>query len=350
MDTNSNLKLSDIFSMIKEFILFYKSFKKVNILIVLISFLGCFVFFKIEKAKYEASSSFVLMEGSGSKAGGLASLGSQFGIDLGSIGGQSNSIFSGDNIFDIFKTRELVEKVLLSPYSKTTNEKNTITLADQYLKMYPSFIQNVILRKPINSVSFSNYNPKNSPDRIKDEMLFKIHSKIIKNNLIIQKLNKKGSIIQVVVTTNDEYFSKIFNERIIEAAKYFYLNINNTNTQQVLIGLQQKADSLQKLLYQKSFQSVGLFNSNNGLKAYTANEEISQKDKTVAFTLYAEVIKNIELTKMAQAQQTPIFQIVETPRYPLDNKKFTILELILIGSLIGFIFTFLHALVKYMFT
>ena len=350
MDTNTNLKLSDIFSMIKEFILFYKSFKKVNILLILISFLGCFVFFKIEKSKYEASASFVLMEGSGSKAGGLASLGSQFGIDLGAIGGQSNSIFSGDNIYDIFKTRELVEKVLLSPYTKTKNEKNTITLADQYLKMYPSFIQNVILRKPINSVSFLNYDPKNSPDRIKDEILSKIHSKIIKNNLVVQKLNKKGSIIQVVVTTNDEYFSKIFNERIIEAAKYFYLNINNTNSQQVLIGLQQKADSLQKLLYQKSFQSVGLFNSNNGLKAYTANEEISQKDKTVAFTLYAEVIKNIEITKMAQAQQTPIFQIVETPRYPLANKKFTILELILIGSLIGFIFTFLHAVVKYMFT
>jgi uncharacterized protein involved in exopolysaccharide biosynthesis len=66
--------------------------------------------------------------------------------------------------------------------------------------------------------------------------------------------------------------------------------------------------------------------------------------------LYAEVIKNIELTKMAQAQQTPIFQIVETPRYPLANKKFRILELILIGSIIGFMFTFLHAVVKYMFT
>ena len=60
-----------------------------------------------------------------------------------------------------------------------------------------------------------------------DEILSKIHSKIIANNLVVQKLNKKGSIIQVVVTTNDEYFSKIFNERIIEAAKYFYLNINN---------------------------------------------------------------------------------------------------------------------------
>jgi hypothetical protein len=154
----------------------------------------------------------------------------------------------------------------------------------------------------------------------------------------------------VVVTTNDEYFSKIFNERIIEAAKYFYLNINNTNTQKVLVGLQQKADSLQKLLYQKSFQSVGLFNSNNGLKSYTASEEISQKDKTVVFTLYAEVIKNIELTKMAQAQQTPIFQIVETPRYTLANKKVTIFELLILGSIIGFMFTFLHALVKYMFS
>ena len=66
--------------------------------------------------------------------------------------------------------------------------------------------------------------------------------------------------------------------------------------------------------------------------------------------MYAEVIKNIELTKLAQAQQTPIFQIVETPRYPLANKKVTIFELLILGSIIGFIFTFLHAVVKYMFT
>ncbi len=115
----------------------------------------------------------------------------------------------------------------------------------------------------------------------------------------------------------------------------------------MLVGLQKKADSLEQLLYQKSYNSVRLFNSNNGLKNYTATEEISQKDKTVAFTLYSEVIKNLELTKMTQAQQTPIFQIVETPRYPLENKKIELPILLLMGLFSGLALTVVHALFKY---
>jgi uncharacterized protein involved in exopolysaccharide biosynthesis len=92
-----------------------------------------------------------------------------------------------------------------------------------------------------------------------------------------------------------------------------------------------------------------LFNANNGLNSYSATEELSQKDKTVAYTLYSEVIKNIELTKMAQAQQTPIFQIVETPRLPLENKKLEFYELLFIGLIGGFLLSLLNALLKYIF-
>jgi hypothetical protein len=346
MDQNNNLKLSDVFLLLKKFISFYKSFGKQNLFIILIAIISSFIYFFVEKSKYEASASFVLMEGGSSKVGGLASLGSQFGIDIGSIGGQSNSIFSGDNIYDIFKTRPIVDHVLLSLYDDNKTD-NKMSLADQYMKMYPSFLHTVILReKPIID-HFYDYDYNKNPDRVKDSLLGKINEKIIKNHLTIQKLNKKGSIIQVNVVSKDEKFSKLFNERLIEAVKRFYLNINNTNTQIVLVGLQKKADSLEQLLYQKSYNSVRLFNSNNGLKNYTATEEISQKDKTVAFTLYSEVIKNLELTKMTQAQQTPIFQIVETPRYPLENKKIELPILLLMGLFSGLALTVVHALFKY---
>jgi hypothetical protein len=80
-----------------------------------------------------------------------------------------------------------------------------------------------------------------------------------------------------------------------------------------------------------------------------ATEVITKKDKTVSFALYSEVIKNIVLTKMSQAQQTPIFQIVETPRLPLDNKKLEFYELFFIGLLGGIAFSFCHAVLKYIF-
>lgn len=348
MEPNSNLKLADIFVMVKQFFILYLSNFKINIVLLLLSFSLCYSYYLIEKPKFEASSTFVLMEGGSAKGGGLASLGSQFGIDIGSVGGTSNSIFSGDNIFDIFKTRNIIEKVLLTPY-KSNKKENNFTLADQYLKMYPELAKNVNIKSDINGF-FYNYNSVVNPDRIKDSLLFRMYDKIVKKNLTIQRINKKGSIIQVSVVTNDEYFSKLFNERLIEEAKLFYLNINNANTQKVLLGLQNKSDSLQKLLFQKSYQSAGLLNANTGLKAYSANEEISQKDKTVAYTMFSEVVKNIELTKMSQAQQTPIFQILDTPKFPLENKKLEIFELSIIATILGLGMTLLFAFVKYIFS
>lgn len=347
MDPNNNLKLADIFEMVKQYFILYFSNIKINIVLILLSFTICLSYYAIEKNKFEANSSFVLMEGGASKSGNLSNIGSQFGIDLGSIGGQSNSIFSGDNIFDIFKTRSIVEKVLLSSY-KNDKDEVASTLADQYLKMYPSLTRNTDINKYKGSIYF-NYNSSINPDRLKDSILFRIYDKIIKKNLIIQRINKKGSIIQVSVLTNDELFSKIFNERLIEEAKIFYLNINNANTQKVLLGLQNKSDSLQKLLFQKSYQSAGLLNANTGLKAYSANEEISQKDKTVAYTMFSEVVKNIELTKMSQAQQTPIFQILDMPKFPLENKKLEMLDLCLIAILMGLASTLFYAFIKFIF-
>ena len=52
---------------------------------------------------------------------------------------------------------------------------------------------------------------------------------------------------------------------------------------------------------------------------------------------------------MSQAQQTPIFEIVETPRLPLENNKLEFLELLLIGLVGGFILSFLHTILKYIF-
>jgi len=349
MEQKNALKLSDVFLLVKKFFNFYKSFKSINYILIISFTTTCLLFYIIEKPKYEANASFVLMEGTGSKGGGLASLGSQFGIDIGSLGGQSNSIFTGDNIYDIFKSKTIVEKVLLSEFNDEIKGAQKKTFADIYLKMYPSFVNSFILGKKSNIGTFYGYDNNLHADRTKDSLLSKIFDKVIKNNLLVQKSNKKGSIIQVRLTTNNELFSKHFTEKLIEEVKTFYLNINNTNTQIVLSSLQKKADSLQGLLYQKSLQSNSLLNANNGLKSYIATEEISQKDKTVAYTLYSEVIKNIELTKMSQAQQTPIFQIVETPRLPLENKKMKFYELFLIGLVGGYILSLLHALIKYIF-
>ena len=80
-----------------------------------------------QKPAYESHLTFALDEGN-NDVSNLMSLASQFGINF----GNSASIFSGDNITDIMKSRRIVEKVFLSV---DTFNSRPYTLIEYYLKI-----------------------------------------------------------------------------------------------------------------------------------------------------------------------------------------------------------------------
>ena len=116
---------------------FYKKFLAfANYLIkksVALIFIGIFLvligvgLFYNQSPKYEGSLTFLVEEkGSSASGGGLASIASQFGIDIAG-GGSGSGLFAGDNILDILKSRFIVERVLLS---KIKDRSDTVSLAD----------------------------------------------------------------------------------------------------------------------------------------------------------------------------------------------------------------------------
>jgi uncharacterized protein involved in exopolysaccharide biosynthesis len=61
---------------------------------------------------------------------------------------------------------------------------------------------------------------------------------------------------------------------------------------------------------------------NPGLKDAIVPVEITTRDKAVLATLYTEVTKNLEASKLLLSQQTPVIQLLDEPGYLLrDNKK-----------------------------
>ncbi|MEY4542879.1 MAG: hypothetical protein RL411_956, partial [Bacteroidota bacterium] len=60
-----------------------------------------FFYAKSQKPKYTAKLTFALAEG-GDKMGGIGSIASQFGLDM---GGGSAGAFSGDNLLELMKSR-----------------------------------------------------------------------------------------------------------------------------------------------------------------------------------------------------------------------------------------------------
>ena len=342
-ENNKTFNLGDLISNASVFVKFYLSSFKMTLLAIAISLALSLLYYVWEKPTYEADATFVLTESGGSKGGGLASLTSQFGIDLGGLGG-SSSIFSGDNIYDIFKTKAVVEKVLLCKYQEGSNK----TLIDVYLSILHKrrFLK---FAESIPNISYENYSLESNPERIKDSVMDMVYNQVVNSNIKIDKLNKKGSIIKLTVVSRDERFSKIFTERLLEEVKKLYFKIKTSNIQDNIDKLQYKADSLELILSEKSIQTANsqVINVNPALRKVAVPGELNQKNLTIAMTIYGEVIKNLELSKMTQAQQTPIFQILDMPKYPLLNSKTRFKNMIVIGVALGFVISLLIAFIKF---
>ena len=190
--------------------------------------------------------------------------------------------------------------------------------------------------------------PKTEVERLKkDSILFEVYQKVVKNHLEVKRQNKKGSIINIQVVSRDQIFSKLFTERLLKETGDLYVDIKTSNMNNNIARLQIKADSLHDKLYSKSYQAVALVNANSGIKSNVVNEDLTQKDKSVVFTLYGEVLKNLEALKLSQINQTPVIQVLDMPKYPLVNQTSHWLIYLLGGLLAGVLIGVFFAIYLY---
>lgn len=339
------LHLGEVVDKITSFAKHYFSQKKLILICISACLSLAILFYFIQKSRFTAETNFVLMESGSSKGGALSSIGSQFGIDLGGMSGQ-NSLFSGDNILDIIKSRNIVEKVLLT--SLDSSDKKSTTLADLYLKYHNASVGININKERYSQINFVLYKESSQNKRLNDSVLFLIYKDIIKNTLDVEHLNKKGTIIKLTATSLDEEFSKIFTERLLTEAKNLYITIKTTTNQENVNRLQARADSLYAIFHNQSFEfaTLQVVDENAAFTQTKVPVELKQKDINIAMTVYTEVIKNLELAKMSLSQQTPVIQVIDMPKYPLPDSKIKFKILIAIGLFAGIFTSFILSLFK----
>jgi hypothetical protein len=340
---SEKILLSDLMSLVGKAINYI--FSQYMLILKIAIFTGCLGlgYGYFEKDKFKAEATFIVEEKSGSKSG-LGALASSVGFDLGSLTGGSAGLFEGDNILDIMQSRLIVEKVLLSHIDTTSQSSST--LADVYAASHG------LSKKWVKDPQFANFKfyttPKNEAEKLKkDSILFEVYQKIVNNHLLVMRQNKKGSIINIKVVSRDQVFSKLFTERLLKETGDLYVDIKTSNLNNNIARLQIKADSLHDKLYSKSYQAVALVNANSGMKSNVVNEDLSQKDKTVVFTLYGEVLKNLEGLKLSQISQTPVIQVLDMPKYPLVNQKTSWIIFLLGGLLLGVLIGVFFAIYLY---
>lgn len=288
----------------------------------------------LTKPKYTASLSFALVEKS-SGGSGLADLASSFGFS-GLIGG-NNGAFSGDNLLEIIKSRYAIEQTLLTPVIYKGERENLVEVYIQFNQLREKWSKNT-MNVEMQNLTFPVGQKRETFTRTQDSVLFNFYNEIVASKeLTVVRKDKKISIVNVDFTSNNELFSKLFVEKLMDETYRFYSETRTSQSRANINMMQAKADSIKNLYESALYKSAGYSQINiNPALQFAAVPKIKQENNAQLYaTVYAEVLKNLETLKLDLARETPIVQIIDTPRFPLKKDKFGKSKGIVFGGIMG---------------
>jgi len=341
------LQLSDLVNACKRWMRFYTRSWKLNSLVIFVALFTGLVFALLQDKQYQAKVSFIIEERSSKMPSGLSGLASSFGVNLGGLSG-GESLLAGDNFFEIIRSRTLMEKVLYSKYYDR-NRLDSLPLVNRYLissGLKEKWNSKV---KGFDTLVFSSDSIDGIHTSLKDSLMGEICQRIIEKNLQSDHQNKGGSVLFVTVTTEDPLFSALFSERLVEEARDWFINLKTeialTNLQQ----FQHRADSLQRLIALQTYNTATeqILNPNEAFKTALVPVEISQRERLIQQTLYAEVVKNLEFSRMALSSQTPVVHILDRPHLPLKGQQRSITMILSIAVALGLLFSLFLAFLRF---
>ncbi|WP_214228843.1 Wzz/FepE/Etk N-terminal domain-containing protein [Pedobacter sp. B4-66] len=343
---NNEISLKDLILKFRELFRYLLSKWLVIIACGILGGILGFIYGFFDKPVYSAATTFVLEEGD--KGGGMgqyAGLASMVGIDIG--GGGGGGIFQGDNILELYKSRKMIEKTLLTEVDY--NGKKEL-LIDRYIDFNHS--REKWSKSPeLKDIQFK----KNSQfTRLQDSILGTIVSDINKSYLMVDKPDKKLNIIKALVKAKDEFFAKKFNEQIVKNVNDFYIQ---TKTKKSLLNigiLQRKTDSVRSVMtgaiYSGAAATDATPNLNLARQAQrTVPVQRSQFSVEANKAILSELVKNLELSKIALNRETPLIQVIDNPVFPLNFEKTGKIKGLILGGFIFGFFACLLLLVRKMF-
>lgn len=289
----------------------------------------------LKKPVYQATLSFALQDdkaGGGMMSGALG-LASQFGFDLGGLG--AGDEFSGDNLMELMRSRNVITKALLTT---VMIEKKQQTLAEFYIS-FNEFRDRWEGKPELENIHFL---PNADPSKFtlkQDSLIGLFHKSLLKENLVIDKVDKKLSILAVRVSSTNELFSKYFAEVLVKVVSDFYIQTKTKKSKRTVAVLQRQTDSVRAEL-NAAISGVASSvdatpNPNPLLQVLSVPSKRRQVDVQANTAILSEMVKNLEISKMSLMQATPLIQIIDTPILPLEKIKLGKLMGILIGGFLG---------------
>ena len=308
---------------------------KHKLIIIIIAAIGATIGLTVSffaKPTYTARLSFALQDDKGNSMSSLASLASQFGVNVGG----ASSAFGGDNLYELFTSHHLIEQTLLSPTSINGKNNNLLNL---YIDTYNLKEQWSKSNKPeLQKMAFPLNQDRNSYSRAQDSILQSIYTTIVKKPMLtVAQRSKKLSIGDITFISQNETLSKLFVENLIRETTDFYIATKTKVSRDNYMKLLHQADSVKAIFNGAVAARASQADAVPNAVRQTASVGIvrSQSNMQVAGATYAEMIKNLEVMKMTINQETPLVQVIDTPTYPLEKQKLGKAKGILIGGFTG---------------
>ena len=333
---NDEISLRELIEKGKEWYAYLLSQWKIILLAGIIGACLGLAYSFIKKPIYTATLSFALEdEKGGGGLGGALGLASSFGIDLGGGGG---SIFTGSNLTELFKSRAMVEKTLLSP---VVVDGKTISLAEMYIQ-HNKWREKWSEKPKLKDIQFLPNTNRKYFTRVHDSILGVMYQDLSKTGLTVGQKDKKISIITIDVNSTNELFSKYFTEALVKEVSDFYVTTKSKKARMNMDILERQTDSIRREL-NGAITGVAVANDNtfmlnpalNVRRAPSARRQVDVQANTAILT---ELVKQTELAKVTLRKETPLIQVIDQPILPLKKEKFGKAKGIVMGGfLAGFL-------------
>jgi hypothetical protein len=309
---SEQVEVSELLKNFAKIIKFLRS-KLITILIGLIIFASTGIAYSIFKRPvYIAEMTFATENESNSGLGMYASIAAQFGMDIGGASGA----FEGDNLIELLKSNTIIRKTLLSKNSNF-NE----LMIERYI------ITNKMKKKLDEGITTKNINFQQdltTPHRIEDSILNIVYDIIVKTQLDIIRKDKKLNYVTITMKDKDESFAKNFVELLAKNAIDYYVEYKSRKAKENLILITSKTDSVRNILY-GSMQSINQVSDAQLINVVRQTPKFENQKNQVNIqahtALYAELLKQLGLAQIAAQKQTPLIQIIDKPRLPLEVSK-----------------------------
>lgn len=332
--SDSQFTLSEVIQNLREWLAFFLSQWKILLLAALVGLgLGAVVSV-FKKPVFHAETSFVLEEGDSGGISQMSGLASLVGVNLGSLGSTSG-LFQGDNIMELYRSDRMLGETLLSPFGEGQ------LLIDRYVA-FQKLDQKWAAKVDFAGLDFGI--PREDFTVTQDSVVKEVAKLIRENQLNVAKPDRKLSIIQVSISSKDELFAKAFNEKLVEKVNTFYFETKTKKTGENLAILQTQADSVRAILD----ESIGAYasatdrvpNANPLLSSATVESRKRQIDVQATGAVYQEIVKNLEIAKVNHRNNSPLIQIIDSPRLPLERSEIRLVKGMVLGAVIAGLLVF----------